>query len=139
MGLGSDKILKIDVIETERTFGDLVFYGVISIITKSNEILKTKPTSSSLRIKNDLTNSSKSFVAINPNTIKDMHTPFFRQLLYWNPNLELKGSDQTNLEFYTSDNIGNYTLKVVGISEDGTPVNYSSCIQVITPENVLVK
>jgi len=139
MDLGSDRILKIDVIQTERAFGDLVFYGVISIISISNEIVKTKPASNSLRIKNDHSNISKSFVAINPISKKDKHTPFFSQLLYWNPNLELMRSDHTEFEFFTSDNIGNYTIKVEGILDDGTPVSSSSCIKVITPENILVK
>jgi len=139
MGLGSDRIHKIDVIQTERAFGDLVFYGVISIISKSNEIVKTKPASNSLRIKNDRTNICKNFEAVNPNSIKERHTPFFRQLLYWNPNLELKGNQPTDLEFYTSDNLGNFTIKMEGITENGLPVSSSFSFQVQNTDNTTAK
>lgn len=139
MGLGSDRIHNIDVIQTERAFGDLVFYGVISIISKSNEIVKTKPASNSLRIKNDRTNICKNFEAVNPNSIKERHTPFFRQLLYWNPNLELKGNQPTDLEFYTSDNLGNFTIKMEGITENGLPVSSSFSFQVQNTDNTTAK
>lgn len=137
--LGSDRIKKIDVIESARAFGDLIFYGVISVISKSNEILSSIPASNSLRIKNDKINIGKSFASINPNSIKDKSIPYFKQLLYWNPNLELRGGQPTSFEFYTSDNTANLTIKVEGISEDGTPISASSNIQVNDPNNITDK
>lgn len=130
MGLGSDKIKKIDVLGAERIFGDLVFQGVVSIISKSNEIVNTTPAAHSLRLKNDDFNFGRSFVAVNPNSIQNKNTPFFKQLLYWNPNLTLNGTDNTNFEFYTSDNVATFIIKAEGITEDGTPISTTSRIQV---------
>lgn len=137
--LGSERIKKIEVIESERAFGDLVFYGIISIISKTNEIISTVPASNSLRIKNDKINIGKSFVSVNPNSIKDKNIPYFKQLLYWNPDIELKERSTTDFEFFTSDNTANYIIKVEGIAEDGTPISASSCIQVNNPINATDK
>lgn len=139
IGLGSEQIKKIDMLNTERIFGDLVFQGVISIISKSNEIVNTIPASYSLRLKNDTINTGGNFVAVNPNSIHNKDIPFFKQLLYWNPNLELNGTDNTHFEFYTSDNTAKFIIKVEGISEDGTPISTSSSIQVNNQINVTDK
>jgi len=128
--LGSEQIKRIDIVDNERIFGDLVFEGVISITSKSNEILNTTPASNSLRIKNDNLNVGGSFVAVNPNSNPDKNIPYYKQLLYWNPDMELSQTDKTNFEFYTSDNTANFIIKVEGISEDGTPVSASTTIQV---------
>ncbi|MFZ4724158.1 MAG: hypothetical protein ACOYMD_01785 [Paludibacter sp.] len=130
IGLESDMISKIDVFGAERVFGNLVFQGVISIITKSNEILKTKPAYHSLRIKNDINNESSNIVNVTPNAILNNNTPFIKQLLYWNPNLLIDETNNAHFEFYTSDNKGNFLIKVEGIGEDGTPISQSANFQV---------
>lgn len=130
IGLGSEQIKKIDIINAERAFGDLVFQGVISITTKSNEIENTKPASYSLRLKNDKVNRGRNFVAVNPNLNQNKNIPYFKQLLYWNPNIELNGIDSTNFEFYTSDNAANFIIKAEGILENGMPICSTSRIQV---------
>jgi hypothetical protein len=137
--LGSEQIKKIDVFEVERAFGDLVFSGVISIVTKSNEILNTKPALHSLRLKNDRVNTGGSLVTISPDQILNKDLPIFKQLLYWNPNLELNGKNTANIEFYTSDNAADYMIQIEGISEDGSPISSSSGIQVINQPNVTNK
>jgi len=139
INLGSERIKKIEVLENKRAFGDLVFYGIISIISKSDEIIKTVPAANSLRLKNDKISSGKNYVSVNPDSIKDKNTPFFKQLLYWNPDLELKKNEPTNFEFYTSDNTANFIIKIEGISEDGTPISGSSSLQVNDPNNVTAK
>lgn len=135
VALGSEKIKRIEVLENERAFGDLFFYGIISIVSKTNEIVGTVPASNSLRLRNDPINTGKSFVVLNPNSIKDVNTPFFKQLLYWNPNIEINGTDSTAFEFYSSDNTARFIIKVDGISEDGAPISASTCIQVKNPIN----
>jgi hypothetical protein len=128
--LGSEQIKKIEFIDAERTFGDLVFQGVVSITSKSNEMENTIPASQSLRIKNDKLNKNESFVSINSTLIQNKKTPLYKQLLYWNPDVEINDTDNTDFEFYTSDNIANYSIKVEGISDDGTPISLSSGFQV---------
>jgi hypothetical protein len=135
MGFGSEKIKKIDVLAAERIFGDLVFNGVIAITSKSNEILKTTPAPQSLRIKNEKRQGGKSFVTVHPDSLRSTTTPFFKQLLYWNPGLELNETGTTGFEFYTSDNTADFVIRAEGISENGTPVSVSKRIKVTNQPN----
>jgi len=137
IGLGSEQIKKIDLITSERAFGDLVFYGAVSITTRTNEMINSKPVSYSFRVKNDNINSGANLVP--DNSPPDKNSPFLRQLLYWNPSLGLNATDDTNFEFYTSDNSAKFIIKVEGISEDGTPISASSAIQVENQINVTDK
>ena len=137
--LGSEQIKKIEVFEVEREFGDLPFSGVMSIQTKSNEIMNTTPALHSLRFKNDKVNAGGRLVAVLPDQIQDKNLPIFKQLLYWNPNLELNGNSTTNVEFYTSDLAANYIIKMDGVSDDGTPVSSTSSIRVDNQHNVTDK
>ena len=131
MKLGSEQIKKIEVLDAERIFGDLVYNGAISITTRSTEIEKTTPSSYSLRIKNDKFNNFNNYTIEKPDSIYNKTIPFFHQLLYWNPNLELKENENTDIDFFTSDNEGTFLLKFEGITGDGRPISYSSKIQVI--------
>jgi len=137
IGLGSEQIKKIDLITSERAFGDLVFSGAVSITTRTNEMINSKPVSYSFRVKNDNINSGANLVP--DNSPPDKNSPFLRQLLYWNPSLGLNATDDTNFEFYTSDNSAKFIIKVEGISEDGTPISASSAIQVENQINVTDK
>jgi hypothetical protein len=139
IGLGSDQIKKIDIIDNERAFGDLIFSGVISIISKSNEIASTKPASCSFRLKNDSINVGSGVVTIDSEYIQNKNIPVFKQLLYWNANLELNATDETHFEFYTSDNAANFTIRVEGVSENGTAISASSNFQVNNSINVIGK
>jgi len=138
ISLGSEQIKKIDVVYKERIFGDLVFQGVISIISNSNEISRTTPAIQSIRLKNDTINTGKRFEIFNPDSIQNKNFPFFKQLLYWNPDIVINDTGTTDFEFYTSDNTSDFIIRVEGISNDGTPYNASTGIhvnnQINTPE-----
>lgn len=123
MKLGSEEIKTIDVITDERTFGDLIFGGCVSITTKTKEMYRSKPADASLRFVNDVPNMNVSektddFAAINNDKL-----PYFKQLLYWNPDMQIKPSIHNNFSFYTSDNKGQYVVVIQGLSEDGSPVS----------------
>jgi hypothetical protein len=131
MTLGSEQIKKIEVIDAEIAFGDLTFNGVISITSKSKDMISAMPAMPySLRLKNDNLNTSENLVTFNPNTLQNKYIPFIKQLLYWNPNVELNETDDTKIEFYTSDNLAKYSIHLEGIAEDGTPISASTRIQV---------
>jgi len=130
IGLGSEQIKKIDVLYSERIFGDLIFQGVISIISKSNEISGTTPAPQSKRLINDSVNTGKKFEIINPDTTQNTNIPYFKQLLYWNPDLVINETGTTDFEFYTSDNAADFIIKIEGVSHDGTPISASTFIQV---------
>ncbi len=128
ISLNSEKIRKIEVIEDKRAFGNIVFYGILSIQTKTNEILNTVPAGNSVRLKNDSVTVGKVFAVQLPTTSKDAKAPYFKQLLYWNPAASL----QTEYTFPTSENTGTFIIKVEGITQDGRPLSARTSIQVNT-------
>ena len=130
IALNSEKIKKIEVIENKRVFGNIVFYGIVSIQTTSNEILKTVPGPHSLRLRNDSVTIGKNFVVQLPPASTEAKFPFFKQLLYWNPSAAL----QTDYTFPTSENTGDYLIRVEGITLDGTPLSATTRIQVTNPQ-----
>jgi len=124
LSLSSDQIQKIEVIANQRAFGDLLFGGFISISSKTHEIRNSKPATYSLRVMNEDTDKGINFESVRSEILKNKHLPYIKQLLYWNPDMELNGTnDSTSFEFYTSDNLAEYIIKVEGISENGKPIS----------------
>jgi hypothetical protein len=128
--LGTDHIKRIQVLTEERAFGDLVFPGLLSIISKSNEIQKTKPAPQSLRMKNDAPSARVYLSEINSKLISDTTRPILKQTLFWNSNLLVKTNEKSEIEFFTPDNVGNYTIQVDGFTNEGNPITIISNIQV---------
>lgn len=126
--LNSERIRKIDVIEDKRVFGDLLFYGIVSVQTTSNEVLSTQPAAHSLRLKNDTFLTSSGFDVPVPPT--DARTPFYKQLLYWNPTVSL----QTDHRFRASQNTGTFLIEAAGIAQDGTVLRTTARIEVANPQ-----
>jgi hypothetical protein len=53
-----------------------------------------------------------------PEANQQKSIPDFREPLYWNPNLTIKGGDK--IYFKTSDELGDFVIEVRGVSEDGS-------------------
>lgn len=51
---------------------------------------------------------------------EDARIPDFRNVLYWQPNVEL-GTEAKNIEFLSSDRVGEYEVVVSGWTTDGKP------------------
>ena len=56
--------------------------------------------------------------------------PDWRPTLFWEPEIILNGDDKTLLEFYSSDETGDYRITIEGILRDGTPLFHQSVIRV---------
>ncbi len=132
---GTDKINKIDVLSTERIYGDLKFPGIIAVFSKSMEIKNINPNQTSIRFMNNTYHPYSIFNENDKKNSKPSLSPDFRQLLYWNPNFEINSTQSSNFEFYTSDHIGNYIIKIEGITSDGIPISSSTKIQVLNQIN----
>jgi len=62
--------------------------------------------------------------------IKNSRKPDFRSTLYWNPSVEYTKGKPVNLSFYTSDLIGEFKVRVEGITSDGKLVQGVSYFRV---------
>ena len=57
--------------------------------------------------------------------------PDYRTTLYWNPDVIIDGNTGTELNFYTGDVVGKYTITVEGITNDGRPLSQQYGFEVL--------
>ncbi len=66
---------------------------------------------------------SPTFIFNNPDysvdSIQSSRIPDYRNLLYWNPNINFNENNEAKISFYTSDEITKYIIIVEGINSDG--------------------
>ncbi len=72
---------------------------------------------------------SKNFVGAEEISYSESReNPYFESLLYWNPNVELVNSNQ--IEFVTSDLLGDFIIRIEGITENGQSISSSKIFSV---------
>lgn len=119
MNLGSADISRIEICKVPRVKGDLAFSGILSVITARKDNLLSS-TAAGFTFNMGKYAGTAYYNAPNYGTDASADpTPDFRQLLYWNPNLEcnMEGKD---IYFTASDWQGIYLAELSGIDENGT-------------------
>ena len=120
--LGTKEIKKISINRKCVFYGNLSFYGVLSIITHDGFIpreyidqhQKINHEKLSIHLENHESKIDEG-LAGNPNF------PLLNSLLLWNPEVMLQGKEKRKLEFFTSDIPGVYTVTVEGIISGKVP------------------
>lgn len=116
LGLNPRLVQKIEVLRSEeylRHFGDLGSDGILVIET--TDPVKIDDENNYLQIKG--INKTLKFNYLKRSDLKS-RVPDLRSSLYWNPSVTLDGS--FTFDFYTSDDVGNYIIQIVGI-QNGVP------------------
>jgi hypothetical protein len=125
LSFGSDKIRRIETIGHKRIFGSLEFNGILSVFTSPDIYNAIFFNQHSLHLPPITLLKRSYFIIPEYSTYEKIasRNPDFRQLLYWNPSIEIKANQPVPIEFYTSDNKGSYEINVEGITSDGTPLS----------------
>ena len=121
LNLGTDKIERIEMIKSAWFFGDIEFHGIVSIFSKKFEIERIQLPKSSLAI--NIGFYSKSTLNLSPD-YSQSHTinreiPDMRQLIYWNPDVDIIPGKKKEIEFFSSDVSGKFLIKASGITSKG--------------------
>jgi hypothetical protein len=66
---------------------------------------------------------------------KRITSPDFRNVLYWNPEINLDKKGKTTIEFYTSDDVNNYEIRITGLSNKGDSFSKNAYLEVHQPIN----
>ena len=135
LSIDPQRILAIDVIKglyASTLYGSDTNGGVISLITKDPGAIqssKTKKAKGTINIQHPGYFQAREFYT--PSYAKksiDTERPDLRTTIYWNGDINLT-EKPTKLNFYTGDRIGNFIIKVEGISDDALPfVGYSKLV-----------
>jgi len=123
LAINPAKIERIDVIGKVYSFGDLLIEGIVMFHTKTDNFAGIQLPSSLAFVEYQTITPSAAvqFPVYNPQSTTAGHSPDFKNLLYWNPNVQILGDD-TTITFYTADEITDYEIIVRGKTADGKAV-----------------
>ncbi len=120
------QIDKLEIITRPYYFLNINFDGVISYSSYKPGMLDS-PIDSGLVINYSNYDILREFILPQHEvaTIPDV-----RHLLFWNPEVTINDTEEVKLEFYTSDIIGTYLVKVNGITKQGWTISNSLVFEV---------
>jgi len=119
--LPASGIQAIDVINLRYFFGSHIFNGIIHFITTKGNLEPLELDPGIFRVDYPILDRPRKarFPEYHTETDPSLERPDFRNTLYWNPDLETGDDGTVTFAFYTSDEAGEYTVFVEGISPDG--------------------
>lgn len=118
---------RIDVLKSgfaTNIFGFLGSSGVINLITKAGGVPdEYKPVEYSAKIRISGYNDSRIFYSPKhlPDSVSDLD-PDLRSTLYWNPDINLEGTNEVILNYYNGDNSSLIRIVAEGITTTGIPI-----------------
>jgi hypothetical protein len=116
----ADNIKSLDVLTREYYLGPLVLHGAIFLSTYNGDLNGFEIKAGSVSINYEGLQLMREFFSPQYETqiARESRIPDHRSLLYWNPSVQLK-TQNTPIDFYTSDLGGEFKVVVQGISRDG--------------------
>jgi hypothetical protein len=114
-------IEKVEIVNAPYIRGDVTFGGIISLISKNNDLGYIDLPSSGLLVDYQMLTRSETDTTRLEQI--DSRVPDVRNTLYWNPLIKLEPEGKKQISFYTSDGKGDFELLIRGIDSSG---NYFS-------------
>jgi hypothetical protein len=108
-----DRIERVEVIEGGYMAGNLKYSGLLSIYSKNKDFAGIDLNKNSMFFAFDLFSDESSGFASGENSY-DSRIPDRRNLLYWNPDIQLSADQKTTISFFTSDTKGDYVVYIFG-------------------------
>jgi hypothetical protein len=120
--LNSNDIARIEVQNHERIAGNIIYKGLVSVYLKGNtkKFHNTLLTGNKILTLDGYQNLDDSKINNFSGTISPTDKrPYFMSQLYWNPSIRFSGAESKDIEFYTSDEEGEFLLDIQGINSNG--------------------
>ena len=95
--------------------------GILHFITKKGDLSAIDLDRSVFRMEYDLLQKKEAFYSPDyaVDSLRNNHLPDFRNTLFWNPDLKTGKDGKAEIEFYSSDESGEYTIAIDGVTTDG--------------------
>jgi hypothetical protein len=123
---------RIDIINVRYFFSDFIFDGIISFVTKKGNLSDLGYDDTVFR--QVFVGSAESMGFYSPSyesdSLRKNHLPDFRNTLFWDPLPKMDTGDKINVEFYTSDEPGDYLIRVEGVTADGKVISVRNSFRV---------
>jgi len=116
----SSEIEKIEVLNTRYFISDLIIEGIVNIVSKKGNLSVLEFDQSIFRQEFTGLDDHKFYSRdYSTDEQKSSRLPDFRNTLYWNPDVRTDKNGKASVEFYTSDETGEFTVMVEGFAADG--------------------
>ena len=112
---------RIDLINRRYFFSDYVFDGIVSFVTKKGDLSSFESENSAYRQVFEGYKPEYNFLNVDygVDSLKKSHVPDFRNTLCWQPQVKTDKDGRASVEFYTSDESGQYVIIIEGITSSG--------------------
>jgi hypothetical protein len=123
---------KIDVIKDKYFVGEYSFYGLVNVITRSNDFGSASLPPFAVRLHYRVADPAVFFVSpdYSSGLTGKNHIPDFRNTLYWNPSVRTGPDGKASIDFWTSDFVSDYVITVQGITSTGEMFSCRKIIKV---------
>lgn len=108
---------RVEIVNAPYIRGNVTFGGIISLISKNNDLGYIDLPSSGLLVNYRMLDLPLSDML--HQEILDPRLPDLRNTLYWNPSVELKPETQQQISFRTADLKGDYEIRLRGFDSTG--------------------
>lgn len=129
LNLDPAKIKDIRVMNRQYLVGGVIFDGIIELTTIDGQYYKRQKTNHQL-VKLQGYHKPEATAEKESETLESGRLPDFRSVLYWNPGLTATTGETIDVSFFTSDDIGEFLLEIVGLDELGNPIHLEKVIRV---------
>ena len=121
-----NRIEKVDVINLDYVVAGMRYYGIISVYSKNKNFAGLDLNKNSMFFTYDLFSDRNTGYDYNVRS-NDSRIPDRRNLLYWNPDIQLSADKKTTISFYTSDSGGDYIVYIRGKNSKDKNDIYGKC------------
>jgi hypothetical protein len=129
------KVKKLDVVTSRFFHGPLIYPGVVSYQTYTNDLSGFEVDARSLMQAYEGLQLQREFYAPTYQNVEQRKSRLadFRNLLQWSPDVKTTSGEETQQEFYTSDQTGTYLVVVQGMTATGQVGSQVLTIEVKSP------
>ncbi len=126
------KVKKLEVMTRKYYFGHSSFLGIVSYTTYRGNLAGFEVDPKSLSLDYEGLQQRREFYSpkYENREQRESRLPDQRNLLFWNPTITTDKNGKYQIEFYTSDIIGNFQIVVEGITKNGLAGGATSSFKV---------
>ncbi len=118
----------IEVLNEKYSFGPVILDGIISFHTYNNDLAGFEPKARRIPILEIQDGINRK--QLSANNKRGERIPDWRELLYWDPLVNTDSTGIVSFEFFTSDVVGTFEVRIEGVTNDGEPISIKRYFQV---------
>ena len=121
-----NRIEKVEVINLDYVVAGMRYYGIISVFSRNKNFAGLDLNKNSMFFTYELFSDRNTGYDYSKRS-NDSRIPDRRNLLYWNPDIQLSADKKTTISFYTSDSKGDYVVYIRGKKSRDKRDIYGKC------------